>query len=100
MSRKLSVQQYFRNRATRRVLVAAAMSSLALPATRAFADPPLPVFGSAVYNVTVANASINGGAPASTASSDNATAINAYITYCSGHGGGTAAIPSGTFLPG
>jgi polygalacturonase len=64
------------------------------------ADPSLPTFGSTIYNVIVANASINGGAPASTASSDNATALNAYITYCSIHGGGTVEIPAGTFLSG
>jgi autotransporter-associated beta strand protein len=56
-----------------------------------------PTFGSTVYNVTVSNASINGGVAASTGSSDNATAINAYINYCSTHGGGTVEIPAGTF---
>ena len=64
------------------------------------APPPLPVFGSAVYNVAVANPSINSGSPANTASADNAAAINAYITYCSTHGGGTVEVPSGTFLSG
>ena len=64
------------------------------------APPPLPVFGSAVYNIAVANSSINSGMPANTGSADNAAAINAYITYCSTHGGGTVEIPSGTFLSG
>jgi polygalacturonase len=64
------------------------------------APPPLPVFGSAVYNIAVANPSINSGQPANTGSADNAVAINAYITYCSTHGGGTVEIPSGTFLSG
>jgi polygalacturonase len=66
----------------------------------ALADPPLPSFGPTVYDVTVANAAINGGSPASTGSANNATALNAYITYCSGHGGGTVEIPSGTFVSG
>src|SRR5271155_2857241 len=57
----------------------------------------LPTFGSTVYNVTVANASINGGVAATTSSSNNATALNAYISYCSTHGGGTVEIPAGTF---
>jgi polygalacturonase len=69
-----------------------------VPLSKAFGDPPLPTFGSTVYKVTVANSSINGGVPASTASADNATAINAYITYCNAHGGGTVEIPAGTFL--
>ncbi|MGD0390721.1 MAG: glycosyl hydrolase family 28 protein, partial [Tepidisphaeraceae bacterium] len=51
-----------------------------------------------VYNVTVANPSINGDVPASTSSSDNSTAINAYISYVSSlSGGGTVVIPTGTF---
>jgi autotransporter-associated beta strand protein len=57
----------------------------------------LPTFGLTVYNVTVANSAINGDAPASTASGDNSTALNAYISYCSSHGGGTVEIPAGTF---
>jgi len=57
----------------------------------------LPIFGNNVYNVTVANSSINGGVPANTGSSDNSTALNAYISYCSTHGGGTVQIPAGTF---
>jgi polygalacturonase len=67
-------------------------------AAKAFADPTLPAFGSAVYNVAVANSAINGGKPASTSSSNNAAAINAYISYCSSQGGGTVEIPAGTFL--
>src|SRR4051812_18685794 len=82
------------------VLIRVAASSVALPAAVALADPPLPTFGPTVYNVAVANASINGGTPASTGSSDNAAAINAYITYCSGHGGGTVEVPAGTWLSG
>src|SRR5580704_5575220 len=51
-----------------------------------------------VYNITVANSSINGGTPASTGSSNNATAINAYISFVSGlSGGGTVVVPAGTF---
>jgi fibronectin-binding autotransporter adhesin len=51
-----------------------------------------------VYNVTVANSSINSGTPASTSTSDNSTAINAYISYVSSlSGGGTVLIPAGTF---
>ena len=59
----------------------------------------LPSFNASnVYNITVANSSINGGVPASTSSSNNATAINAYISYVSSlSGGGTVVIPSGTF---
>src|SRR4029077_11147389 len=44
--------------------------------------------------------SINGGVAASTASADNAAALNAYITYCSTSGGGTVEIPAVTFLSG
>ena len=62
--------------------------------------PPLPTFGPAVYKVTDSNPSINGGVAASTASADNAAALNAYITYCSTSGGGTVEIPAGTFLSG
>src|SRR5580693_730005 len=51
-----------------------------------------------VYNVTVANSSINGGVAASTSTADNSTAINAYISYVSSlSGGGTVEIPAGTF---
>jgi hypothetical protein len=62
------------------------------------APPPLPSFGPAVYNVTISNPSINGGVAASTASADNAVALNAYISFCSSQGGGTVEIPAGTFL--
>ncbi len=59
----------------------------------------LPSFNASnVYNITTANASINGGVAASTSSSNNATAINAYISYVSAlSGGGTVLIPAGTF---
>lgn len=51
-----------------------------------------------VYNITVPNSSINGGVPASTGSSDNSAAINAYISYVSSlSGGGTVVIPAGNF---
>ena len=64
--------------------------------------PALPSFGSNSYNVTVPNAVINGGTPASTnsATNVNATAINAYISYCSTNGGGTVVVPAGTFNTG
>jgi autotransporter-associated beta strand protein len=79
----------------------AAAALLAKPLVpAAFADPPLPSFGPNVYNVTVSNPAINGGTPASTGSADNATALNAYISYCSTHGGGAVEIPSGTFMSG
>jgi polygalacturonase len=64
------------------------------------AAPTLPTFGSAVYNVTVSNPSINGGTVASTGTTNNATAINAYITYCSNNGGGTVEVPAGLFKTG
>jgi polygalacturonase len=76
------------------------VAALATSVTSALADPPLPVFGPAVYDVTHSNPSVNGGIPASIGSSDNATAINAFISYCSSHGGGTVELPSGTFLSG
>jgi len=62
--------------------------------------PPLPVFPSTAYNVAVANLNINGGVPANTGSSNNAAAIQAYIDYASGHGGGHVEIPAGSFLSG
>ena len=79
-------------------LVAAAVFSVR--AASVMADPPLPTFDSIVFNVTVANANINSGVAASTASTDNSAAINAYIAYCSSQGGGTVEIPAGTFLSG
>ncbi len=59
----------------------------------------LPSFNAGnVFNITVANSGINGGVPASTASADNSTAINAYISHVSAlSGGGTVEIPAGTF---
>jgi polygalacturonase len=69
-----------------------------LAASSASADPPLPVFPATTYNVAVANPSINGGVPASTGSSNNTTAIQAYINYVSANGGGHVEIPAGTFL--
>jgi len=77
-------------------LIAAAVFSVRVAS--ALADPPLPTFDSTVFNVTVINPSINGGVAASTASTDNSAAINAYIAYCSSQGGGTVEIPAGTFL--
>ncbi|HEY4234635.1 MAG TPA: glycosyl hydrolase family 28 protein [Lacipirellulaceae bacterium] len=77
------------------VALAAQSARAALPA-----PPPLPTFGPAVYNVTDPNPIINGGVAASTASADNAVALNAYVTYCSNNGGGTVEIPPGTFLSG
>jgi len=62
--------------------------------------PTLPTFGSTVYNVTVSNPNINGGTAASTGTTNNATAINAYITYCSNNGGGTVEVPTGLFKTG
>jgi polygalacturonase len=77
-------------------LFAAAM--FCAPASSVVADPILPTFDSTVFDVTVANAAINGGVAASAASTDNSAAIDAYIAYCSTHGGGTVEIPVGTFL--
>jgi polygalacturonase len=75
---------------------------VAVTATLARADlpapPPLPTFAAITYNVTVSNPLINGGVPASTASSDNTTAVQAYINYANSHGGGHVEIPAGTFL--
>lgn len=64
--------------------------------------PTLPVFGTNSYNVTVPNPLINGGSIASTNNSttDNASAINAYIRYCSTNGGGTVTIPAGNYNSG
>ncbi len=62
--------------------------------------PTLPTIGSSVYNVTVSNPNIDGGAVASTSSSDNKTVINDFISYASSHGGGTVNIPAGTFTSG
>ncbi len=87
-----------RTRAICKRLWCAAVAAAMVPVYTADADPPLPVFGSTVYNISVANAAINGGVAASTASADNAAAINAYVAYCSAHGGGTVEIPAGTYL--
>jgi len=59
------------------------------------AAPPLPTIGSTVYNVTLTNPLIDGGAVASTGASGstNAGVINAFISYASAHGGGTVEIP-------
>jgi hypothetical protein len=64
------------------------------------AAPVTPTIGSAVYNITVSNSNINGGTAASTGSSNNASTINAYITYCSNNGGGTVEVPAGLFKSG
>jgi polygalacturonase len=72
-------------------------AALLLGAGAASADPTLPTIGSTVYNVTVSNSAINGGVAASSGSSDNSAAINAYIAFASANGGGTVEIPSGTF---
>jgi polygalacturonase len=79
-------------------LVAATV--FAMPVASLVADPVLPTFNSTIYDVTVANPSINGGVAASAASANNSAAINAYIAYCSSQGGGTVEIPAGTFLSG
>jgi polygalacturonase len=76
----------------------AAAAFFVLRAGFAAADPVLPTFNSTVYDISVSNPAINGGVAASINSSDNSAAINAYIAYCSSHGGGTVEIPSGTFL--
>jgi polygalacturonase len=64
------------------------------------AAPTLPTIGSTVYNVTTSNPSINSGTAASTASSNNAAAINAYINFCSSNGGGIVEVPVGLFKTG
>jgi Glycosyl hydrolases family 28/PEP-CTERM motif len=79
------------------VLVASTTPVLAAVPVILPAAPTLPTIGSSVYDVTVSNPSINGGTAASTASSNNATALNAYITYCSNNGGGTVEVPAGLF---
>jgi autotransporter-associated beta strand protein len=85
-----------RRRSTSQSFIAAA--AVAASASYAWGQATsLPTFANNVYNVTVANPSINGGVAASTGSSDNSTALNAYISYCSAHGGGTVQIPAGTF---
>ncbi len=78
----------------------AANSALATTPVILPAAPTLPTIGSTVYNVTTANPSINGGTAASTASSNNAAAINAYITFCSSNGGGIVEVPAGLFKTG
>jgi polygalacturonase len=56
-------------------------------------------FGATVYDVTVANPSINSGTVATTSSTDNSGAIDAFINYASMHGGGTVKIPNvGNFI--
>ena len=61
-------------------------------ATLAGADtPPLPVISNQVFIVT--NTTFAGGAYGN-GSSNSAAAINAAITYASGHGGGTVEIPA------
>jgi polygalacturonase len=79
-------------------LMTAAM--FALGARTVLATPTLPTIGGSTFNVTVANAAINGGVAASTSAADNSAAINAYIAYCSSLGGGTVEIPAGTFNSG
>src|SRR5262249_16557492 len=70
------------------------IASLVAPRLSALADPPLPTFGPAVYNVTVPTSGVTGTASTSNTDSTNATAINNFITYCSTHGGGTVEIPA------
>jgi fibronectin-binding autotransporter adhesin len=59
----------------------------------------LPTFNANnTYNITTSYSAINGGTPASTGSSDNSTAIQAYINYVSSlSGGGTVVVPAGNF---
>src|SRR4051812_4348653 len=57
-----------------------------------FAAPPLPVIPSTVFNITTYGAS--------TASANNATAIQAAINAASSAGGGTVEVPAGTFMSG
>jgi polygalacturonase len=74
---------------------AAILSALvAAPVSRLLADPPLPNFsGLPTYNVTVPMSGVTTASPSNSASA-NATAINSFITYASGHGGGTVEIPA------
>ncbi|HZZ28073.1 MAG TPA: glycosyl hydrolase family 28 protein [Pirellulales bacterium] len=69
--------------------VAHAAAPVILPAA-----PMLPTIASTVYNVTVSNPAIDGGAVATTGSSNNAAVINAYISYVSSHGGGIVQLPT------
>jgi polygalacturonase len=82
---------------SRSILISAGF--LAVSASRVFADPTLPTFGSADYNVAVSNSAIDGGAFAvGDGTTNNASVINAYIKYASQNGGGTVELPAGTFL--
>jgi polygalacturonase len=58
--------------------------------------PTLPTIGSAVYNVTVSNPNIDGGAVAvaNGTSTNNTTVINDFIAYAAANGGGTVEIPA------
>jgi hypothetical protein len=60
--------------------------------------PTLPTIGSTVYNVTLSNSLIDGGAVAvaNGTSTNNTTVINDFISYAASHGGGTVEIPSAT----
>jgi polygalacturonase len=55
----------------------------------------LPEIGTTVYNVTVSNSNIDGGAvaEADNASFNNTTVINDFLAYAAAHGGGTVEIP-------
>ena len=67
------------------------------------ADPTLPSFGSSVFNVTISNSKIDGGATMSTNNSaaSNASVLQAFISYCStntaGGIGGAVEVPAGTY---
>ena len=57
-----------------------------------FSAPPLPVIPAGVFNITTYGAT--------TASANNASAIQAAITAATNAGGGTVEVPAGTFMSG
>ncbi|MGA2140239.1 MAG: glycosyl hydrolase family 28 protein, partial [Verrucomicrobiia bacterium] len=70
-----------------------AVGLLGMAAPAGAGTPPLPVISNQVFIVT--NTTFAGGAYGN-GSSNSAAAINAAITYASGHGGGTVEIPAVT----
>lgn len=78
--------------------MACAFGLLGAGAALAQTAPTQPTIGSADYNVTVSNPSIDGGATASAngAGTNNTAVINDFIAYAAAHGGGTVEIPAAT----
>src|SRR4051812_19271369 len=79
-------------RCHRSIKLASACTVDSLEPRRLFAAPPLPVIPSTVFNITTYGAT--------TASANNATAIQAAINAASSAGGGTVEVPAGTFMSG